>query len=108
MRGCFRPADEICRAARLRRHRDNLIGATSAHIQQMQKALLQMNLHLHHVISDVTGVTGLAIIRAILAGERDPKELAKLRDYRVKKKKHGGADGSRARPETTGTNISLS
>jgi hypothetical protein len=66
------------------RHRDNLIKATSAHIQQMQKALLQMNLQLHHVISDVTGVTGLAIIRAILAGERDPQRLASFKDHRIK------------------------
>jgi hypothetical protein len=50
----------------------------------MQKALLQMNLQLHHVISDVTGVTGLAIIRAIIAGERDPQRLAAFKDHRIK------------------------
>jgi hypothetical protein len=54
------------------------------HIQHMQKALDQMNLHLHHVISDVTGVTGMRILRAIVAGERDPHILAQYRDYRIK------------------------
>jgi len=56
----------------------------SSHVQQLQKALDQMNLQLHHVISDITGVTGLAIIEAILAGERNPQTLAKLRDGRIK------------------------
>lgn len=84
LRGSFRPEDEICVLRAYWRHRDNLIKATSAHIQQMQKALLQMNLQLHHVISDVTGVTGLAIIRAILAGERDPHQLATYKDHRIK------------------------
>jgi len=84
LRGSFRPADEICVLRAYWRHCDNLIKATSAHIQQMQKALLQMNLQLHHVISDVTGVTGLAIIRAILAGERDPERLARFKDHRIK------------------------
>ena len=84
LRGSFRPEDEICVLRAYWRHRDNLIKAASAHIQQMQKALLQMNLQLHHVISDVTGVTGLAIIRAILAGERDPQRLAAFKDHRIK------------------------
>jgi hypothetical protein len=57
---------------------------TVKHIQHMQKSLDQMNLHLHHVISDITGVTGLRIIRAIVAGERDPQTLATYRDYRIK------------------------
>jgi transposase len=52
--------------------------------QHMQKSLDQMNLQIHHVISDITGVTGLAIVDAIVAGNTDPKELAKLRDYRIK------------------------
>jgi transposase len=56
----------------------------SGHIQHMQKALDQMNLQIHHVLSDITGVTGLAIIEAILGGERDPRVLAKLRDWRVR------------------------
>src|SRR2546430_7726150 len=56
----------------------------SSHVQHIQKALDQMNLQLHHVISDITGMTGLAIIEAILAGERNPQTLAKLRDGRIK------------------------
>lgn len=84
LRGSFRPEDEVCVLRAYWRHRDNLIKAASAHIQQMQKALLQMNLQLHHVISDVTGVTGLAIIRAIVAGERDPQRLAAFKDHRIK------------------------
>jgi hypothetical protein len=56
---------------------------TVKHIQHMQKSLDQMHLHLHHVISDSTGVTGLRILRALVAGERDPHALAKYRDYRM-------------------------
>jgi hypothetical protein len=61
-----------------------MISAGAAEIQHMQKALQQMNLHLHHVVSDISGVSGLRIIDAILAGQRDPGQLAKLRDRRVK------------------------
>ena len=61
-----------------------LLTSAAQHIQHMQKALTQMNLKLQHVVSDITGVTGLAILRAILAGERDPEKLAQLRDYRCK------------------------
>jgi transposase len=57
---------------------------TIKHIQHMQKALDQMNLHRHHVISDVTGVPGMRILRAIVAGERDPQVFATYRDYRIK------------------------
>ncbi len=80
----FRPADQVCVLRSYLRHRDMLVRTASRHIQHMQKALNQMNLHLHHVISDLTGVTGLAIIDAILAGERDPRRLAALRDHRIK------------------------
>jgi transposase len=68
----------------LLRHRDSLVALASHHVQHMQKALDQMNLQLHHVISDVTGTTGLAIIDAILSGKRDMNELARLRDPRVR------------------------
>src|SRR6059058_3149114 len=54
------------------------------HVQHMQKSLDQMNLQIHHVISDITGVAGLAIVDAIVAGNTNPKELAKLRDHRIK------------------------
>jgi transposase len=80
----FRPPEAICQLRSLLRHRDNLIQMTIKPIQHMQKSLDQMNLHLHHVISDITGVTGLRIIRAIVAGERDPRALATYRDYRIK------------------------
>ena len=84
LRSSFRPDQEICAIRSLWRHRDSLIQMASVHIQHMQKALDQMNLQLHHVISDITGSTGLAILDAILAGERDPKVLAELRDWRIR------------------------
>jgi transposase len=80
----FRPPEHICQLRSLLRHRDNLIQMMVRHIQHMQKALDQMNLHLHHVLSDLTGVTGMRILRAIVAGERDPQTLAQYRDYRIK------------------------
>jgi transposase len=61
-----------------------LIECAAAHVQHMQKALTLMNLQLQHVISDITGWTGMKIIRAIVAGERNPKRLAALRDTRTK------------------------
>ncbi|MDQ2777636.1 MAG: IS110 family transposase, partial [Acidobacteriota bacterium] len=66
------------------RHRDNLIQLATIHLQHMQKALDQMNVQLHHVNSDLAGTTGLAIVDAILAGRRDPRKLAELRDWRIK------------------------
>jgi transposase len=80
----FRPPEAICQLRSLVRHRDSLLQMSAKHIQHMQKSLDQMNLHLHHVISDITGVTGLRIIRAIVDGERDPRALALYRDYRIK------------------------
>ena len=84
LRGSFRPDDEICAIRSLWRHRDNLIQLATVHLQHMQKCLDQMNLQIHHVISDLSGTTGLAIVDAILAGERDPVRLAQLRDWRIK------------------------
>jgi len=84
LRGSFRPAQEVCVLRSLTRHRDNLIRLASTHVLHMQKALDQMNVQLHHVLSDITGLSGLAILDAILAGERDPRVLARLRDGRVK------------------------
>src|SRR5207244_10562545 len=66
------------------RSRERHLDYAAAHIQHMQKALTFMNLQLHHVISDVTGATGMKIIRAIVAGERDPDVLAAMRDMRCK------------------------
>jgi transposase len=79
----FRPPQEICAVCSLLRHRGNLIKASATHIQ----SLTQMNLQIHNVISDITGTTGLAILDAILAGERDPHKLAELRDPRIKSDK---------------------
>jgi transposase len=82
--GSFRPPDQICVLRSYIRHRDNLIKSSSSHILRMQKALIQMNLQLNKVISDITGVTGMAIIRAIVAGERNPQVLAQLKNSRIK------------------------
>jgi len=80
LRASFRPEAEMCALRAYLRHRAGLLEHRAAHIQHMQKALLQMNVQLTQVLSDITGVTGLAIIRAIGAGERDPVQLAKLRN----------------------------
>lgn len=80
--GAFRPENEIVELRSFLRQRSMLIEAAAMHIQHMQKALIQMNLHLNNAISDITGVTGMAIVRAILSGERNPNNLAKLRDRR--------------------------
>jgi transposase len=81
----FRPEDSICRLRTLQRHRKNLVECGAMWIQHIQKALNEMNLHLHHVLTDISGQSGQAILDAILAGERDPKKLASLVDPRVKK-----------------------
>jgi transposase len=84
LQGSFRPAQEICAFRTLMRHRAALVEAASKHVQHMQKALDQMNVQIHRVLSDLTGVSGMAIIDAILKGERDGHRLAALRDGRVK------------------------
>jgi transposase len=76
----FRPPEQVCVLRSYLRQRAMLVTYTGQHIQHMQKALTQMNLKLQHVVSDVTSVTGMAILKAILAGERDPLTLARLRD----------------------------
>ncbi len=83
LRGSHRPTQVICAVRTLVRYRSELIGMASQHLLHMQKSLEQMNVKLHHVISDLSGVTGLAIVEAIVKGERDPQKLAKLRDKRV-------------------------
>lgn len=80
----FRPAAEMVALRAYLRHRASLVEYRAAHIQHMHKALQQMNIQLTQVLSDITGVTGLQIIRAIVAGERDPVKLAQLRDPRCK------------------------
>ncbi|MCA9983151.1 MAG: IS110 family transposase [Anaerolineales bacterium] len=84
LRGSFHPPDEIRTLRVLARQREMLVRYRSAHIQHMQKALEQMNLKLNYVLSDITGVTGMAIIRDILAGEHNPERLAQHRNQRCK------------------------
>ena len=84
LQAAFRPEAEVCAVRSLTRHRNDLVAMASQHVQHMQKALTQMNVQLQHVISDLAGLTGLAILDAIVAGERDPAVLAKLRDPRMK------------------------
>lgn len=84
LRASFRPGRDIAALRTYLRLRERHLEYGAAHIQHMQKALTFMNLQLHHVVSDVTGVTGLKIIRAIVNGERDPQMLATMRDVRCK------------------------
>jgi len=82
--GSFRPEDQICMLRSYIRQRDNLIKNACSHVQRMQKALTQMNIQFTRVISDITGTTGLCIIRAIISGERNPIVLASFKDGRIK------------------------
>jgi len=84
LRNSFRPSQEIRTMRTYWRQRNDLVQAGARHIQRIQKALTQMNIQLANVLSDVTGMTGQAIIKAILAGERDSHKLAGLRDFRAK------------------------
>ncbi len=84
LRGSFHPAQQVEALRAYLRHRERLLEYAAAHIQHMQKALMQMNVQLHHVLSDITGVTGMAILRAIVAGNHDPEMLASYRDGRCK------------------------
>ena len=84
LQGAFRPDAEVRAVRTLTRHRSDLVDMASQHVQHMQKALTQMNVQFQHVISDITGLTGLAILDAIIAGERDAAVLAKRRDPHVK------------------------
>ena len=86
LNGSFRPAADICALRTLLRHRQNLIESTGREVQHMQKALQQMNVHLHHAVSDLVGATGLRILDAIMAGERNAKVLVQLRDDKLCKK----------------------
>ncbi len=84
LRGAFRPEASMCVLRAYLRQRANLVRDAGMHLQHLQKALNQMNLHLHPVVSDLTGVTGMTIIRAILGGERDAQVLAQHRDRRCR------------------------
>jgi len=84
LEGAFRPSEQVCTLRAYVRQRMNLVRYAASHIQHMQKALAQMNLQLANVVADITGGTGMRIIKAVLAGERDPLVLAQLRDARCK------------------------
>ncbi len=84
LRASFRPPEDICAVRSLLRHRNTLVRYASDHVRHLHKALTQMNLQIQHVISDLTGVTGLQILEAILTGERDAQKLAALKDHRIK------------------------
>lgn len=79
LKGSFRPSEDMVALRALIRHRENIIRHRSVHIQYMHKALQQMNLKLNNVVADITGLSGMTIIEAIIAGNQDPQELAKYR-----------------------------
>ena len=85
LRGSFRPNESICQLRSLHRQRGNLVEEGIRAVQWIQKSLDQMNVQVHHAVTDITGKTGMRIVRAIVAGERDPVKLAALRDRRCKK-----------------------
>ncbi len=87
LRGSFRPEEDVCAIRSVVRHREMLVSYRSAHIQHMQKALHLMNVQLTNVLSDITGETGMKIIRDIVAGERNPHVLASYRHGRCAKSK---------------------
>src|SRR5437660_579657 len=82
LRGSFRPRDGLVRLRAYLRHRERMVDYAASHIQHMQKALMQMNVQLHHVVSDITVATGMRIIRAIVSGTHAPEKLAEYRDVR--------------------------
>lgn len=84
LRAAFRPEQAVCAVRSVWRQRAELVAMASQHVQHMHKALTQMNLQIHHVLSDITGLTGLAIVDAIIAGERDPAKMALLREPNVR------------------------
>ena len=100
LRAAFRPEDSICRLRTLKRHRKSSVQYASMWIEHIQKALNEMNLHLHHVLSDISGQSGLAILDAILAGERDPRKLASLADRPRKAKPRSKQPSRRLSPGT--------
>jgi transposase len=82
LRGSFHPRADVAQLRTYLRLRERMVEYAAAHVQHMQKALMQMNVQLHHVVSDITGATGLRIVRAIVAGIHAPEELATYRDVR--------------------------
>jgi transposase len=85
LRGCFRPPEQVCMLRTLVRDKANLVAESGDWVRRMQKSLDQMNVRVHRAVSDIDGVTGMAILRAIASGERNARNLAKLRDPRCHK-----------------------
>jgi transposase len=85
LKGCFRPDGQVRELRALWRHRARLVVEAGKLLQRMQKVLVEMNVHLHLAVSDIAGTTGMRILRAIVQGQRDPAELARLRDPRCKR-----------------------
>jgi len=85
LRGSFRPDEAICAVRAIKRQWSNLVRERTKAVQWMQKSLDQMNVKVHHAVSEITGKTGMSIVRAIVSGERDPYKLAENRDKRCKK-----------------------
>ena len=85
LKGSFRPPEQIARIRAIHRQLGNLVAERTRAVQWMQKALDQMNVQVHRAVADLTGTTGMAIVRAIVGGERDVNKLAALRDHRCAK-----------------------
>lgn len=85
LRGAFRPPEQICMLRTLVRDKGNLVAEQGDWVRRMQKSLEQMNVRVHRAVAELTGATGMALVRAIVKGERDPRQLAKLRDPRCQK-----------------------
>jgi transposase len=85
LRGSFRPPEAVCLLRTLVRDKANLVAESGDWVRRMQKSLDQMNVRVHRAVSDLDGVTGMAMVRAIAEGERDARKLAKLRDPRCRK-----------------------
>jgi transposase len=92
LRGSFRPPEDVCQLRTLVRDRGNLVAEAGDWVRRMQKSLDQMNVRVHRAVSDIDGVTGMAIVRAIAEGERDARKLAKLRDPRCRKSEEAIAE----------------
>ena len=85
LRGCFRPPEKYNAIRSVMRERENVLTTRTQAIQGIQKSCDQMNIRIHHAVSDIDGLTGMRMLEAIVKGERNPRELAKLRDRRCKK-----------------------
>src|SRR2546425_6154868 len=101
--GSFRPQEQVCMLRTLVRDKGNLVAEAGDWLRRMQKSLDQMNVRVHRAVADLDGVTGMAILRAIVGGEREPRQLAKLRDRRGRKSEE--EKGGKLRGEWLGEHI---